>query len=287
MEKSYRNLLEKEIEGIERNIKRTGKEINLPSLSDHLKKYVTILNTTMTSNIDTFNFGIDYIPKLCSHCNDSNIEKVPLIVEYLAISIHIIRFSQILQNKEKRKNLSNSLIFVIQYLGNDLKEKGIKCKLNKPFAYLLNEIIRVFLNVPELIDDFIIVTYNKYLLKEEEDFIIFSNLLLLLLFDRTFEEFDFIKYVRRSLIVYLSFDKLSYSQYLYNSKFVEVLVIKLCNLYEVLPNYFELNRETETLEVSINMKRSFGVMTKDYFSMVDYVRFLCKIVNCIVSRFFL
>ena len=284
MEKSYRNLLEKEIEGIERNIKRTGKEINLPSLSDHLKKYVTILNTTMTSNIDTFNFGIDYIPKLCSHCNDSNIEKVPLIVEYLAISIHIIRFSQILQNKEKRKNLSNSLIFVIQYLGNDLKEKGIKCKLNKPFAYLLNEIIRVFLNVPELIDDFIIVTYNEYIFKEEEDFIIFSNLLLLLLFDRTFEEFDFIKYVRRSLIVYLSFDKLSYSQYLCNSKFVEVLVIKLCNLYEVLPNYFELNRETETLEVSINMKRSFGVMTKDYFSMVDYVRFLCKIVNCIVSR---
>ena len=30
MEKSYRNILEKEIEGIERNMKRTGKEINLP-----------------------------------------------------------------------------------------------------------------------------------------------------------------------------------------------------------------------------------------------------------------
>ena len=277
--------IEKEIEGIERNIKRTGKDINLPSLSDHLKKYVSLISISVQDqNNDDLNIAIDYLPKLCNYCNDSNKEKINVIIEYIALTIHIIRFCEIFNQKEKRKNLTSSLVNLIQYLGKKLENEGVYCKEIKNFGYLLNEIVRVCLNFPELIFDFIIITNNPFLLKEEQDFIIFSNLLLLLLYDQSIHEFEYKKYVRRSLIVYLSFDELSYSNYLLNSKFIEVLVIKLSNLYEILPDYFELSSNVETLEVSINMRRTFSIMTKEYFSLIDYVRFLCKICNCIVSH---
>ncbi len=277
--------IEKEIEGIERNIKRTGKDINLPSFADHLKKYVSLISISVQEqNNEDLNIAIDYLPKLCYYCNDSNKEKINYIIEYIAITIHVIRFTNIFSQKEKREKFTSALVDLIQYLGNKLENEGIFFKEIKNFAYLLNEIVRVFLNFPELINDFIITTKNPFLLKEEQNFIIFSNLLLLLLYDQTIHEFEYIKYVRRSLIVYLSFDELSYSNYLLNSKFAEVLVIKLCNLYEILPDSFELSSNVETLEVSINMRRTFSIMTKQYFSMIDYTRFLCKICNCIVSH---
>ena len=281
--KSNKTKIQKSIKELDKIFTEYGSKEKLELLEKSLKNILFLfISINQKSNLEDTNLIIDYITKLCSQCNDSNEEKLPVLVGYIGFFIHSINVD-FFKDKEKRKNLIDSLISLIKYVGRKLKIKGNKFTLKTQFVMLLNEIIRVFLNVPELIDDFIIVTYNEYIFKEEEDFIIFSNLLLLLIYDINFE-FQHLKLLRRSLIVYLSFDKLSYSQYLYNSKFVEVLVIKLCNLYEVLPNYFELNRETETLEVSINMKRSFSVMTKDYFSMVDYVRFLCKIVNCIVSR---
>ena len=283
--KNISKAIEREIEGIERNMKRTGKDINLLSLSEHLKKYVSLISITVQEqNNEDLYIALDYLPKLCYYCEDSNKEKIHFIIEYIAIAIHIIRFNDFFKNIEKRKNLTSALVYLIQYLGNKLENEGILFKELKNFSYLLNEIVRVFLNFPELINDFIITKNNPFLLKEEQDFIIFSNLLLLLLYDQTINEFEFIKYVRRSLIVYLSFDELSYSNYLLNSKFIEVLVVKLSNLYEILPDYFELSSNVETLEVSINMRRTFSIMTKEYFSLIDYVRFLCKICNCIVSH---
>ena len=281
--KSNKTKIQKSIKELDKIFTEYGSKEKLELLEKSLKNILFLfISINQKSNLEDTNLIIDYITKLCSQCNDSNEEKLPVLVGYIGFFIHSINVD-FFKDKEKRKNLIDSLISLIKYAGRELKVKGNKFTLKTQLVMLLNEIIRVFLNVPELIDDFIIVTYNEYIFKEEEDFIIFSNLLLLLIYDVNFD-FQYLKLLRRSIIVYLSFDKLSYSQYLSNSKFVEVLVIKLCNLYEVLPNYFELNRETETLEVSINMKRSFGVMTKDYFSMVDYVRFLCKIVNCIVSR---
>ena len=283
--KNISKTIEREIEGIERNMKRTGKDINLLSLSEHLKKYVSLISITVQEqNNEDLYIALDYLPKLCYYCEDSNKEKIHFIIEYIAIAIHIIRFNDFFKNIEKRKNLTSALVYLIQYLGNKLENEGILFKELKNFSYLLNEIVRVFLNFPKLINDFIITKNNPFLLKEEQDFIIFSNLLLLLLYDQTINEFEFIKYVRRSLIVYLSFDELSISNYLLNSKFIEVLVIKLSNLYEILPDYFELSSNVETLEVSINMRRTFSIMTKEYFSLIDYVRFLCKICNCIVSH---
>lgn len=64
--------IEKEIEGIGRNIKRTGKDINLPSFADHLKKYVSLISISVQEqNNDDLNIAIDYLPKLCYYCNDS------------------------------------------------------------------------------------------------------------------------------------------------------------------------------------------------------------------------
>ena len=281
--KSYKKKIETIIQELDEIFTEYGSKERLELLENGLKSILFLfIGINQKSNLKDTNLIIDYVTKLCLQCNDSNVEKLPILVQYIGFFIHSINVD-FFKDKEKRKNLIDSLISLIKYAGRELKVKGNKFTLKTQLVMLLNEIIRVFLNVPELINDFIIVTYNEYIFKEEEDFIIFSNLLLLLIYDINFD-FQYLKLLRRSIIVYLSFDKLSYSQYLYNSKFVEVLVIKLCNLYEVLPNYFELNRETETLEVSINMKRSFSIMTKDYFSMVDYVRFLCKIVNCIVSR---
>ena len=210
--KNISKTIEREIEGIERNMKRTGKDINLLSLSEHLKKYVSLISITVQEqNNEDLYIALDYLPKLCYYCEDSNKEKIHFIIEYIAIAIHIIRFNDFFKNIEKRKNLTSALVYLIQYLGNKLENEGILFKELKNFSYLLNEIVRVFLNFPKLINDFIITKNNPFLLKEEQDFIIFSNLLLLLLYDQTINEFEFIKYVRRSLIVYLSFDELSIS----------------------------------------------------------------------------
>ena len=281
--KSYKKKIETIIQELDEIFTEYGSKEKLELLENGLKSILFLfIGINQKSNLKDTNLIIDYVTKLCLQCNDSNVEKLPILVQYIGFFIHSINVD-FFKDKEKRKNLIDSLISLIKYAGRELKVKGNKFTLKTQLVMLLNEIIRVFLNVPELINDFIIVTYNEYIFKEEEDFIIFSNLLLLLIYDINFD-FQYLKLLRRSIIVYLSFDKLSYSQYLSNSKFVEVLVIKLCNLYEMLPNYFELNKNANTLEVSINMIKTFPIVRKEFYFLTDYVRFLCKIVNCIVSR---
>ena len=190
-----------------------GSKEKLELLENGLKSILFLfIGINQKSNLKDTNLIIDYVTKLCLQCNDSNVEKLPILVQYIGFFIHSINVD-FFKDKEKRKNLIDSLISLIKYAGRELKVKGNKFTLKTQLVMLLNEIIRVFLNVPELINDFIIVTYNEYIFKEEEDFIIFSNLLLLLIYDINFD-FQYLKLLRRSIIVYLSFDKLSYSQYL-------------------------------------------------------------------------
>ena len=126
---------------------------------------------------------------------------------------------------------------------------------------------------------------NPYIHKEYEEYIIFSSLMNLLEIDHLIKTFEYKKYIRRSLIVHLSFDLFIDSSYFQNKAiFVEILVNKLCNYYQMLPTSFDFETSTRTLEVGCNIHLNFHVLCPLYFEFTDYTTFLNKITNCFTKE---
>ena len=115
-----------------------------------------------------------------------------------------------------------------------------------------------------------------------DDYFIFSSLLHLLEIDDMIQEFEYKKYIRRSLIVYLSFDEIINSYYFQKKLiFVEIIINKLCNYYQMLPESFDFEKVTGTLEVGCNLHFNFQSLCPKYFDYIDYISFLNKISNCL------
>ena len=107
----------------------------------------------------------------------------------------------------------------------------------------------------------------------------------LLELDHLIKTFEYKKYIRRSLIVHLSFDLFIDSSYFQNKAiFVEILVNKLCNYYQMLPTSFDFEASTRTLEVGCNIHLNFHVLCPLYFEFTDYTTFLNKITNCFTKE---
>lgn len=103
--------------------------------------------------------------------------------------------------------------------------------------------------------------------------------------DHLIKTFEYKKYIRRSLIVHLSFDLFINSSYFQNkATFVEILVNKLCNYYQMLPTSFDFESATRTLEAGCNIHLNFHVLCPLYFEFTDYATFLNKITNCFTNE---
>ena len=106
----------------------------------------------------------------------------------------------------------------------------------------------------------------------------------LLEIDNAIKTFEYKKYIRRSLIVHLSFDLFINSSYFQNkATFVEILINKLCNYYQMLPTKFDFEEATRTLEAGCNIHLNFHVLCPLYFEFTDYTTFLNKIANCFTN----
>ncbi len=107
----------------------------------------------------------------------------------------------------------------------------------------------------------------------------------LLEIDHLIKTFEYKKYIRRSLIVHLSFDRFIGTSYFQNkSTFVEILVNKLCNYYQMLPTSFDFESSTRPLEAGCNIHLNFHVLCPLYFEFTDYTTFLNKITNCFTNE---
>ena len=195
-------------------------------------------------------------------------------------------FLNLLKYKEEfikdNKLLKKSIFKAIIHLFEELKKNKIKFKLKNEFSLFLNVVTRILLNYPDFIPFFKVRKENIYTHNQYDDYFIFSSLLALIEIDDTIQELEYKKYIRRSLIVYLSFDEITNSYYLQKKIiFVEMIINKLCNYYQMLPDSFEFAKTTGTLEVGCNLHYNFQSLCPKYFDFVDYISFLNKISNCL------
>ena len=163
-------------------------------------------------------------------------------------------------------------------LKRELEQKVYKFNIKTEFANILNSITRLLLNYPQKLSYFIIKEKKLYSNDEYEDFIIFSSLLKLLELDNMINSYNIKKNIRRSLIVFLSFDDINKKDYLlHNSFIIEIFVDKLCNYYQMLPSYFDIDKNGNSLEPSINI--NLNCFKAIYFNYKDYIIFLDKIIR--------
>ena len=93
--------------------------------------------------------------------------------------------------------------------------------------------------------------------------------------------YDYKKNIRRSLIIFLSFDEINKSDYLLNDSFmIEILIDKLCIYYQMLPSFFDIDENSKSLEPYINININQNCFKSVYFDYKDYIIFLDKIINC-------
>lgn len=183
------------------------------------------------------------------------------------------------------EKLSKEIFKVILNLSQQLDNEEKDFAYKNEYALFLNGVTRLLLNYPKLISNFKIRKVNPYTHKEYEEYIIFSSLMNLLEVDHLIKTFEYKKYIRRSLIVHLSFDLFINSSYFQNkATFVEILVNKLCNYYQMLPTSFDFESATRTLEAGCNIHLNFHVLCPLYFEFTDYATFLNKITNCFTNE---
>jgi hypothetical protein len=183
------------------------------------------------------------------------------------------------------EKLNKEIFKVILNLSQDLDNNGKDFLYKNEFSLFLNCVTRLILNYPKLIKNYKIKKVNPYTHKEYEEYIIFSSLMNLLEIDNVIKTFEYKKYIRRSLIVHLSFDLFINSSYFQNkSTFVEILINKLCNYYQMLPTRFDFEEATRTLEAGCNIHLNFHVLCPLYFEFTDYTTFLNKIANCFTNE---
>ena len=221
------------------------------------------------------------LPILTSNILKSK-QNMSLFLEYTSYFLRLLKYHEYLMSDEK---LNKEIFKVILNLSQQLYNEGKDFAYKNEYSLFLNCVTRLLLNYPKLIHHYKIRKLNPYTHKEYEEYIIFSSLMNLLELDHLIKTFEYKKYIRRSLIVHLSFDLFIDSSYFQNKAiFVEILVNKLCNYYQMLPTSFDFETSTRTLEVGCNIHLNFHVLCPLYFEFTDYTTFLNKITNCFTKE---
>ena len=221
------------------------------------------------------------LPTMTSYILRSK-QNMSLFLEYTSYFLRLLKYNEYFMSDEKlSKEIFKVILNLSQQLDNEEKDFAYK----NEYALFLNGVTRLLLNYPKLISNFKIRKVNPYTHKEYEEYIIFSSLMNLLEVDHLIKTFEYKKYIRRSLIVHLSFDLFINSSYFQNkATFVEILVNKLCNYYQMLPTSFDFESATRTLEAGCNIHLNFHVLCPLYFEFTDYATFLNKITNCFTNE---
>ena len=274
-------------EGILRNANKIEKQ---ERLKQYFKVFSIFLHDEIKSkNKDTppdENFLIfieknKVLPILTSNILKSK-QNMHLFLEYTSYFLRLLKYHEYLMSDEK---LNKEIFKVILNLSQQLYNEGKDFPYKNEYSLFLNCVTRLLLNYPKLIHHYKIRKLNPYTHKEYEEYIIFSSLMNLLELDHLIKTFEYKKYIRRSLIVHLSFDLFIDSSYFQNKAiFVEILVNKLCNYYQMLPTSFDFEASTRTLEVGCNIHLNFHVLCPLYFEFTDYTTFLNKITNCFTKE---
>ena len=221
------------------------------------------------------------LPILTSNILKSK-QNMSLFLEYTSYFLRLLKYHENLMSDEK---LNKEIFKVILNLSQQLFNEGKDFAYKNEYSLFLNCVTRLLLNYPKLIHYYKIRKLNPYIHKEYEEYIIFSSLMNLLEIDHLIKTFEYKKYIRRSLIVHLSFDLFIDSSYFQNKAiFVEILVNKLCNYYQMLHTSFDFETSTRTLEVGCNIHLNFHVLCPLYFEFTDYTTFLNKITNCFTKE---
>ena len=274
-------------EGILRNA-------NKPEKQERLKQYFKVFSVFLHDEIkskrknipedESFLVFIDknnVLPIMTSNILRSK-QNMALFLEYTSYFLRLLKYNEYLMSDEKlSKEIFKVILTLSQQLDNEEKDFSYKHE----YALFLNGVTRLLLNYPKLISNYKIRKVNPYTHKEYEEYIIFSSLMNLLEVDHLIKTFEYKKYIRRSLIVHLSFDLFINSSYFQNkATFVEILVNKLCNYYQMLPTSFDFESATRTLEAGCNIHLNFHVLCPLYFEFTDYATFLNKITNCFTNE---
>ena len=274
-------------EGILRNSNKIEKQERLKQyfkvfsifLHDEIKSKNK--NTPPDENFLIFIEKNKVLPILTSNILKSK-QNMHLFLEYTSYFLRLLKYHEYLMSDEK---LNKEIFKVILNLSQQLYNEGKDFPYKNEYSLFLNCVTRLLLNYPKLIHHYKIRKLNPYTHKEYEEYIIFSSLMNLLELDHLIKTFEYKKYIRRSLIVHLSFDLFIDSSYFQNKAiFVEILVNKLCNYYQMLPTSFDFEASTRTLEVGCNIHLNFHVLCPLYFEFTDYTTFLNKITNCFTKE---
>ena len=274
-------------EGILRNA-------NKPEKQERLKQYFKVFSIFLHDEIkskrkdipedENFLLFIEknkVLPIITSHILKSK-QNMSLFLEYTSYFLRLLKYHEYLMSDEK---LNKEIFKVILNLSQLLYNEGKDFEYKNEYALFLNCVTRLLLNYPKLIHYYKIRKLNPFTHKEYEEYIIFSSLMNLLEIDHLIKTFEYKKYIRRSLIVHLSFDLFIDSSYFQNkATFVEILINKLCNYYQMLPTSFDFESSTRTLEVGCNIHLNFHVLCPLYFEFTDYTTFLNKITNCFTKE---
>ena len=267
---------------------------NKPEKQERLKQYFKVFSVFLHDEIksrrrdipedESFLVFIDknkVLPAMASNILKSK-ANMSLFLEYTSYFLRLLKYNEYLMNDEK---LNKEIFKAILKLSQELDNEGKDFKYKNEYALFLNGVTRLLLNYPDLISHYKIKKVNPYTHKEYEEYIIFSSLMNLLEIDHLIKTFEYKKYIRRSLIVHLSFDRFIGTSYFQNkSTFVEILVNKLCNYYQMLPTSFDFESSTRTLEAGCNIHLNFHVLCPLYFEFTDYTTFLNKITNCFTNE---
>ena len=267
---------------------------NKPEKHERLKQYFKVFSVFLHDEIKSKNKNIPedesflvfidknmVLPTMTSYILRSK-QNMSLFLEYTSYFLRLLKYNEYFMSDEKlSKEIFKVILNLSQQLDNEEKDFAYK----NEYALFLNGVTRLLLNYPKLISNFKIRKVNPYTHKEYEEYIIFSSLMNLLEVDHLIKTFEYKKYIRRSLIVHLSFDLFINSSYFQNkATFVEILVNKLCNYYQMLPTSFDFESATRTLEAGCNIHLNFHALCPLYFEFTDYATFLNKITNCFTNE---
>ena len=277
----------------EKIIKNIKNKKQITELNDNLKAFYKLIKEKLKFSNKSQNYNInesekliflkegDILTKMCEF-PITYPESSPITLEYLSLFLNILKYQKFLFNDNE--NLFKSLQNLVLNLEEDLEKKKHKFILKNEFAYLLNSITRIILNYPSFISFFFAKLKNDSN-EEYNDYTIFSSLLKLLEIEQNINNYTFKKYIRRSLIVSLSFDDINKDDYLLNYSFVvEILINKLCYYYRSLPKSFDIDKNSKTLDPNVNISINNNNSKALYPKYKDYIIFLNKIINCFTDE---
>ena len=277
----------------EKIIKNIKNKKQITELNDNLKAFYKLIKEKLKFSNKSQNYNInesekllflkegDILTKMCEF-PITYPESSPITLEYLSLFLNILKYQKFLFNDNE--NLFKSLQNLVLNLEEDLEKKKHKFILKNEFAYLLNSITRIILNYPSFISFFFVKLKNDSN-EEYNDYTIFSSLLKLLEIEQNINNYTYKKYIRRSLIVSLSFDDINKDDYLFNNSFVvEILINKLCYYYKILPKSFDIDKDSKTLDPNLNISINNNNSKALYPKYKDYIIFLNKIINCFTDE---